>query len=397
MEHSAFSTSLTGSDLASLHDLAEAGLAADAPGGRNVLVLLPSAMVGGAERVAFNFVTALLDRGDGVTVYTMTRGPGPLWPTLKQRSGFTHLVSHASSEKRGLADFVLRLAQLRAGGPYDLIYTSHVHINALAALTLRLGLLKAERFVSRESTRIFDRYSGRKSWVYRLAYRCYGPQDKLIFQTEEMRDSLESAVHLPPGLPRTIVPNPVNLANVDAALARSDLPQAVPGVYRMVLCGRLIALKRIDLLLAALSHLDWNRQWQLDILGQGPLLQELSLEAERRGLSGKVRFHGTVAHPYAWFAQADLGLLCSSIEGFPNVLLEMMACGTKQIIATPCTPSVRQLPDIAILEEPMPETLAAMIARSMDSRPDMSRRYRNHVERAHSIHGFVRAVFGEED
>lgn len=364
---------------------------------KSVLVILPSAMVGGAERVAHNLVTALLAQGHRVTVYTMTRGAGPLWPQLKGQAGYRHIVSHAPSEKRGLIDFLIRSRTLRTIGPFDLIYTTHVHVNALASLALRLGLLRARRFVSRESTRIFDRYHGRKSWIYRLAYRFYGQQDLLIFQTEEMRSSLEQAVALPHNLARAVLPNPVNLANIDAAIAKPPVATARNAPFRIVFCGRLIPLKRVSLLLDALARLDGSRAWHLDILGEGPLRQKLSREAENLGLADRVTFHGNVANPYAVFAMADLGVLVSTIEGFPNVLLEMMASGTKRIIATPCTPAVRDLPELAMLEDATPASLVAMIAPIIDQRPDCSTVYRAHVESNHSIAQFTQMVLNGEE
>ncbi len=400
MEHSAFFTSPIGSEPAQEDALTKLELHQVEPHSdgkrRNVFIILPSAMVGGAERVAYNLVTALLADGHKVIVYSMTRGPGPLWPGLTEKPGFTHLASNAPSEKRGILDFLIRSKALRKHGPFDLLYTSHVHVNALASLALRFGLIKARRFVSRESTRIFDRYHGWRSWIYRAAYRCYGKQDLLLFQTEEMRQSLEEAIKLPEGMDLVITPNPVNLDGVDTAISQAPATPRSPNRFRIVFCGRLIPLKRLELLLEALAQLDNKRDWQLDILGDGPMQQDLSILAETLGLTHKVRFHGSVSNPYAYFAQADLGVLCSRIEGFPNVLLEMMASGTKQIISTPCTPAVRDLPDVAILNEATAQNLVALIARVMDHRPDCTEAYRSHVEAKHSIEGFTNTVFGEQ-
>jgi len=329
----------------------------------------------------------------------MTRGPGPLWPTLKDRPGFCHLASRAHSEKLGVLDFLARSADLRARGPFDLLYTSHVHVNALASLALRLRIIRAERFVSRESTRIFDRFHGWRSWIYRVAYGFYGRQDLLLFQTQEMRASLEGAVALPAHIPQLVFPNPVNLANVDAAICAAPSINRgngrFRGGFRIVYCGRLISLKRVELLLDALAQIDPAREWQLDVLGDGPLRQELTERTGHLGLSTRVHFHGNVANPYAFFAKADLGVLCSRIEGFPNVLLEMMASGTKQIITTPCTPAVRQLPQAEILEEASARSLAALIDKTMRLRPDNAQPYRQHVQQVHSIEGFAQTVLGQ--
>lgn len=357
-----------------------------------MLILLPSALLGGAERIAMSFAQMLLEQGHCVTVCTMSRGRGEVWPRLLPYKHFTLVSSSASSEKLGLLQFLAKIPAIRKRGPFDLIYTTHVHTNALASLLRRLRLLQAKRFVSRESTRIFDRFRGRKSWIYRLAYRFYGQQDLLIFQTEEMRASLEQAIALPPHLIRAVVPNPVNLANVDAAIAEEPLSAPRGAPFRIVFCGRLIPLKRVSLLFDALAKLDDERAWQLDILGDGPLREELAIDAERLGLASRVKFHGNVANPYAIFAGADLGVLVSTIEGFPNVLLEMMASGTRKIIATPCTPAVRDLPELAMLENATPDDLVAMIASIIDQRPDCSAVYRAHVERHHSIAHFAQMV-----
>lgn len=74
---------------------------------------------------------------------------------------------------------------------------------------------------------------------------------------------------------------------------------------------------------------------QLVIAGGGPDRQALQDLAARIGVDRRVRFVGVV--PQAdlrwWYSAADVLALCSSREGWANVLLESMACGTP-VIAT---------------------------------------------------------------
>ncbi len=279
-----------------------------------------------------------------------------------------------------------------------------MHTNGLASLLLRCGILNARFLVSRESTRIFDRFRGSRRAVYRAFYRLYGRQDLLIFQTDEMQQSLRENVRLPRGIVQVVLPNPVDIAQIDTARQEAlnepfDAAGSgkTPAPFRIITCGRLIPLKRVGLLLDALGLLDEKRRWRLDVLGDGPMRQELEQQAQRNGLAGRVHFHGNIANPYVCMARADLGVLCSEIEGFPNVLLEMMASGTKQIISTPCTPAVRKLPNVAISEDAAAEGLAALVARTMDRRPDHSARYRKHVEDLHSIETFAETVLAKLD
>jgi teichuronic acid biosynthesis glycosyltransferase TuaC len=96
--------------------------------------------------------------------------------------------------------------------------------------------------------------------------------------------------------------------------------------------GHLIPRKGHDLAINALAHLpDKN----LVIVGDGPEHANLKGLARRLGVADRVRFLGQIAHDKLpdLYTAADLGLLMSTEEGWANVLLESMACGTP-IIAT---------------------------------------------------------------
>ena len=73
----------------------------------------------------------------------------------------------------------------------------------------------------------------------------------------------------------------------------------------------------------------------LAIIGEGELRIHLENLASQLGVAGRVRFVGLLpqsALPY-WYCAADATVLCSSREGWANVLLESMACGTP-VVAT---------------------------------------------------------------
>ena len=107
--------------------------------------------------------------------------------------------------------------------------------------------------------------------------------------------------------------------------------------------GRLAEEKGYDLLIEALA-LCGNPRLRLTMLGEGPLRGKLAAFAYSKGLSGQVRFVGFQKNPYPFLAQADAFVLSSRFEGFPNVVLEALACGTP-VIATPALGGVRELLD----------------------------------------------------
>lgn len=82
----------------------------------------------------------------------------------------------------------------------------------------------------------------------------------------------------------------------------------------------------------------------LYILGQGEMLSALQQLAEDLKIADKVIFKGFIKHPEPYVAHALFTVLCSAFEGFPRVILESLACGTR-VIATDCPTGPRELLD----------------------------------------------------
>jgi glycosyltransferase involved in cell wall biosynthesis len=115
-----------------------------------------------------------------------------------------------------------------------------------------------------------------------------------------------------------------------AGAAPQRAEDGTEGSGRLLFAGRLSAEKGLGMLLRALPLLDdgGGAPASLDLLGEGAERMQLEAEARRRGLEGRVRFHGWVPHgPALWrYLDAAEAVVLPSLEDLqPRLLLEAMA------------------------------------------------------------------------
>ena len=142
--------------------------------------------------------------------------------------------------------------------------------------------------------------------------------------------------------------------------------------------GRLDYQKGFDLLLQAFSAIkDAYPDWVLIILGEGDMRGELVDMAREMGIAEKVYLPGNVGNVGEWYSAADVYVLASRFEGFPNTLVESMAYGVATI-ATDCETGPREIVshqiDGVIVPKDDPEALATELGHLM-SHPELRDRY----------------------
>ena len=229
----------------------------------------------------------------------------------------------------GISPLTLYWAGLRAvrrmladGLEFDLIDAHYLYPDGVAAVWLGRALGKPVVVTVRGSdvTEFPDHAIPRRY----IAAAIKGA-DALISVSSGLRDRLVE-LGAPPAKV-TVLRNGIDTDQfrpVDRVAARAKLGLTRP---TLISVGGLIPRKRNDMTIEAMLELE---NMDLLLIGEGPERGNLQAQIARLGLADRVRLLGPQPHAAlaAFYGAADLMVLASSREGWANVLLEAMACGT---------------------------------------------------------------------
>jgi glycosyltransferase involved in cell wall biosynthesis len=194
--------------------------------------------------------------------------------------------------------------------------------------------------------------------------------DKVIAVSQALKDAM-TRLDIP-GEKISVIPNGVDIGKFyplsrDAARDRLNLP---PGKM-MLSVGGLTPTKRFDLLIKALKMLldDYHeKDLYLVIVGEGKSRNQLKGLVSSLQLDDHVRFMGAIPHQemYVCYSAADLFCLTSEREGWPNVILESLACGTP-VVATNVggVPEIIRSDEVGLLTKRNERDIAQTILRAL--------------------------------
>ena len=162
-----------------------------------------------------------------------------------------------------------------------------------------------------------------------------------------------------------VIYNPVPLRPEPSAYALQDAEAlwSVPTGARIITVGRIKAVKNHPLLLRAFAQLD-RPEARLMFVGEGAGRDALLTLAQELGVADRVIFAGFQSDPTPFYKTADLFVLASDYEGFGNVIVEALACGTP-VVSTDCPSGPAEILDFGRFGRLVPVGDAVSLARAI--------------------------------
>lgn len=334
-----------------------------------ISILLPDLRGGGAERVNLDLSHEFARAGHDVE-FVLMRAQGALLP--EARAAFP-VVDLGAPRARALP---LALARyLRRRRP-DALLAAMWPLTVIAPLAARLSGHRCTVLVS-EHGMLSAQYRdwGRlHRWLlrlstgigYRMADHRVGVSSGLVQDIaglSRMRPDRFHVIHNP--VPPRPAPGP-------EAIAAADALWGVPPGARIVTVGSLKPVKNHPLLIRALSRTT-RTDARLLIVGDGAGRDAILALAQELGVADRVILAGFHPDPTPFYLTADLFVLSSDYEGFGNVIVEALACGTP-VVSTDCPSGPGEILDGGRYGRLVPvgdaPALAGAMVAALDDTPD---------------------------
>ncbi|MDW0116281.1 glycosyltransferase [Sporosarcina thermotolerans] len=292
---------------------------------RKIAFLIPSLRGGGAERVTVNIIRNLDPNKFDIKLILLKK-EGPYLRDLPENIEVVDL--NTTRVRNSLIPLIKVLNIIRP----DVIFSTMGHLN-IAVLAIKYFIKGNPKIIVREAnTPSKDIRRNKKMFTFLYKY-LYPKADLIIAQCDEMKNDIMHFSNVK-GENIQYIYNPLDINNI------REMSVGISPYYGKMVnflsVGRLTQQKGFDTLINAFTIVSKNiPNAHLTILGEGELKSTLQTQVNVLGMREKVSFVGFKNNPYPYYKNADVFVLSSRWEGFPNTLLEALACGVK-VVSTNC-------------------------------------------------------------
>ena len=306
-----------------------------------IVFLINSLCEGGAERAMLTLSKQFVKEGHSVTILALTKNNFYTIPKGVEMVYLSKMDDSLSGVRKMfyMPYHAWQLKQYVKTHNIALVQSYLFRANFVNLISSLLGSTQVIQVVNRSVvSRFFKEGLSGKINLFLIRY-LYPKADMIIHISMQMKDDFNR--HFFTRKNENVIYNPYDIKSVlyQANEATEDFRFESHKRY-LITVGRLISLKRFGDVLEAISRLDSDIE--LILLGDGKERNALENQANELGIKKRIHFLGQVENPFKYIKKSDVFISSSSVEGFPNVLLESMLCETV-VISSDCLSGPREI------------------------------------------------------
>lgn len=298
---------------------------------KQLSILIYSLASGGAERVVSILINQLNDKYD-ITLFLMNE---TIFYKLPNNMKVVYL-----ERSNALESGILKLVKLPfLAWKYKKYNSAKISIsfmnrpNYINIIAKLLGM-KSKVIISERAMPTLQHKNGMQGVINKFLIKKLYPKANLIIANSQGNFlDLKDNYHC---TKLVTINNPINITNVQEL--SKEAVTFRDNKFTFITIGRLDSGKNHALLINAIKELDAK----LFIIGEGEARNSLEELIKTYKMKDKVTLLGRQDNPYKFLSQADCFVFASSHEGFPNVLLEALACGLP-VVSTDCLSGPREI------------------------------------------------------
>lgn len=336
---------------------------------RKTLFVINSLRIGGAEKVFVGLVNHCFAQRQSIEVLVLNLDDAELCKHLNPKVPIINLnIKHAS------LSFFKILSVLRKGR-----YKACVVFNfQIAVITILIRFIYGVdfRIITRGINTFSKKLKNETNWRHKylnglLIKKLYRYADAYIAQSQGMRRDMINSMGIKPEK-ITVIYNPAINLHLITEEQKNDGKEnwEIKGKKKLLFVGSLKDQKNLPFMLESVLNLSKLRQdFHLMIVGGGSRLEALKNMVDSMKITDYVSFKGHCENPGKFYQDADLFLLTSLYEGFPNVLIEAMSFGVP-VVSINCESGPADILEEGVngylVDHYDPEMFATMIGRALD-------------------------------